>query len=185
MRESDRLGKPVEETKADLSSPAPGSLRALALTRANGDERKAAALLQRVKANRSGAPAPTATATTTATATAPAPAAAPKPAPEEVKADPAKAPAPAQGGPGALGAQAYAQGSDIHVGPGQEQHLPHEAAHVVQQKQGQVNETSAPASPEDVAVLEKEADAMGLRGGASAAPAPAPAPAPPKEDKGP
>ncbi len=30
-------------------------------------------------------------------------------------------------------AEAYAQGSDIHVGSGQEKHLPHEAWHVVQQ----------------------------------------------------
>ena len=36
------------------------------------------------------------------------------------------------------GAQAYAAGSDIHSGPGQEKHLPHEAWHVVQQKQGRV-----------------------------------------------
>jgi len=35
-------------------------------------------------------------------------------------------------------ALAYAQGRDIHLGPGQEQHLPHEAAHVVQQGQGRV-----------------------------------------------
>ncbi|MFC5470277.1 DUF4157 domain-containing protein [Cohnella suwonensis] len=35
-----------------------------------------------------------------------------------------------------IGAQAYAQGTDIHVGPGQEKHLPHEAWHVVQQKKG-------------------------------------------------
>ncbi len=41
--------------------------------------------------------------------------------------------------PGALGALAYAQGTDIHVAPGQEQHLPHEAWHVVQQIQGRVS----------------------------------------------
>jgi hypothetical protein len=35
--------------------------------------------------------------------------------------------------PAQLNALAYAQGSDIHVAPGQEQHLPHEAWHVVQQ----------------------------------------------------
>ena len=33
---------------------------------------------------------------------------------------------------------AYAQGTDIHIGPGQGTHLPHEAWHVVQQKQGRV-----------------------------------------------
>lgn len=31
-------------------------------------------------------------------------------------------------------AMSYAQGTDIHVGSGQEQHLPHEASHVVQQE---------------------------------------------------
>ena len=40
-----------------------------------------------------------------------------------------------------LQAHAYAQGSDIHIGPEQEKHLPHEAWHVVQQKQGQVKPT--------------------------------------------
>ena len=40
--------------------------------------------------------------------------------------------------PAQLQAHAYAQGTDIHLGPGQEKHLPHEAWHVVQQKQGRV-----------------------------------------------
>lgn len=44
--------------------------------------------------------------------------------------------------PAKLGALAYAQGSDIHLGPGQEEHLPHEAWHVVQQKQGRVPATT-------------------------------------------
>lgn len=43
--------------------------------------------------------------------------------------------------PAQLNAHAYAQGSDIHVAPGQEQHLPHEAWHVVQQAQGRVQPT--------------------------------------------
>ncbi len=43
--------------------------------------------------------------------------------------------------PAEVGAHAYAQGSEIHLGPGQEQHLPHEAWHVVQQKQGRVSPT--------------------------------------------
>ncbi len=43
--------------------------------------------------------------------------------------------------PAQLNALAYAQGSDIHVAPGQEQHLPHEAWHVVQQAQGRVKPT--------------------------------------------
>lgn len=40
--------------------------------------------------------------------------------------------------PAQLGALAYAQGNDIHLGPGQERHLGHEAWHVVQQRQGRV-----------------------------------------------
>jgi len=43
--------------------------------------------------------------------------------------------------PAQLNAHAYAQGTDIHVGPGKEQHLPHEAWHVVQQAQGRVKPT--------------------------------------------
>ena len=43
--------------------------------------------------------------------------------------------------PAKLGALAYARGGDIHLGPGQEQHLPHEAWHVVQQKQGRSRPT--------------------------------------------
>jgi hypothetical protein len=34
--------------------------------------------------------------------------------------------------PAQLQAHAHAQGTDIHLGPGQEKHLPHEAWHVVQ-----------------------------------------------------
>lgn len=40
--------------------------------------------------------------------------------------------------PSQFQAEAYAQGTDIHLGPGQERHLPHEAWHVVQQKQDRV-----------------------------------------------
>jgi hypothetical protein len=43
--------------------------------------------------------------------------------------------------PAQLNAHAYAQGTDIHLGAGQEKHLPHEAWHVVQQKQGRVKPT--------------------------------------------
>lgn len=43
--------------------------------------------------------------------------------------------------PAQLNALAYAQGTDIHIAPGQEQHLPHEAWHVAQQKQGRVQPT--------------------------------------------
>ena len=44
--------------------------------------------------------------------------------------------------PAQLQAHAYAQGTDIHLAPGQEKHLPHEAWHVVQQKQGIVKPTT-------------------------------------------
>ncbi|MEG3147382.1 DUF4157 domain-containing protein [Sphingomonas sp. RT2P30] len=68
--------------------------------------------------------------------------------------------------PAQLSAHAYAQGSDIHIGPGQERHLPHEAWHVVQQKRGQVKATrqlkQGVAINDDVG-LEAEADIMGAR----------------------
>jgi hypothetical protein len=65
--------------------------------------------------------------------------------------------------PATLGALAYAQGTDIHVGPGQAGHLPHEAWHVVQQKQGRVKPTiqAKGADINDDAGLEREATAMG------------------------
>lgn len=68
--------------------------------------------------------------------------------------------------PAQLNALAYAQGSDIHVAPGQEQHLPHEAWHVVQQAQGRVQPTmqikdGVPVN--DDAGLEREADVMGAK----------------------
>jgi hypothetical protein len=68
--------------------------------------------------------------------------------------------------PAQLNAHAYAQGTDIHVAPGQEQHLPHEAWHVVQQKQGRVQPTmqmKAGVPVNDDAGLESEADAMGAK----------------------
>lgn len=66
--------------------------------------------------------------------------------------------------PAQLNAHAYAQGSDIHVAPGQEQHLPHEAWHVVQQAQGRVQPTMQMKSGVPVnndVGLEAEADVMG------------------------
>ena len=66
--------------------------------------------------------------------------------------------------PAQLQAHAYAQGTDIHLGPGQEEHLPHEAWHVVQQKQGRVKPTvqlKGKVNINDDAGLEKEADVMG------------------------
>ena len=44
---------------------------------------------------------------------------------------------------------AYAQGTAIHIAPGQEKHLPHEAWQAVQQKQGMRTSSIDPkASPE-------------------------------------
>jgi hypothetical protein len=68
--------------------------------------------------------------------------------------------------PAQLNAHAYAQGSDIHLAPGQEQHLPHEAWHVVQQAQGRVKPTMQMKSGtpiNDDEGLEHEADIMGAR----------------------
>ena len=68
--------------------------------------------------------------------------------------------------PKELNALAYTQGNDIHVGPGQEQHLPHEAWHVVQQRQGRVAPTfqaKGGVPVNDDASLEHEADVMGAR----------------------
>ncbi|WP_343606137.1 DUF4157 domain-containing protein [Fluviicola sp.] len=68
--------------------------------------------------------------------------------------------------PAALQAHAYAQGTDIHVAPGQEKHLPHEAWHVVQQKQGRVKPTKqlmGKTPVNDDSGLETEADVMGAK----------------------
>lgn len=68
--------------------------------------------------------------------------------------------------PAQLNAHAYAQGSDIHVGPGQEKHLPHEAWHVVQQAQGRVTPTAqlqGQTQINDDKGLEAESDAMGKK----------------------
>ncbi len=65
--------------------------------------------------------------------------------------------------PARVGAHAYAQGTDIHLAPGQDRHLPHEASHVVQQAQGRVRPTmnvSGTAVNDDPG-LEAEADRMG------------------------
>lgn len=68
--------------------------------------------------------------------------------------------------PAQLNAHAYAQGADIHVAPGQQKHLAHEAWHVVQQAQGRVRPTTqlkngAPIN--DDPALEREADSMGSK----------------------
>ncbi len=68
--------------------------------------------------------------------------------------------------PAQLQAHAYAQGTEIHLASGQEKHLPHEAWHVVQQKQGRVKPTMQMKGKVDVnddAGLEKEADVIGAK----------------------
>jgi hypothetical protein len=67
--------------------------------------------------------------------------------------------------PAQLNALAYAQGNDVHLAPGQEQHLPHEAWHVVQQRQGRVAPTMQMqgVAINDDAGLEQEADVMGAK----------------------
>ena len=68
--------------------------------------------------------------------------------------------------PAKFNAHAFAQGSNIHIASGQEKHLPHELAHVVQQKQGRVKPTkkvNGNVNVNDDAGLEKEADIMGQK----------------------
>lgn len=68
--------------------------------------------------------------------------------------------------PAQLNAYAYAQGNDIHIAPGQEKHLAHEAWHVVQQKQGRVKATMQMKTGIGVnndMGLEHEADVMGTK----------------------
>jgi hypothetical protein len=69
-------------------------------------------------------------------------------------------PAPAQ-----LNAEAFARGNEIHLAPGQEHHLPHEAWHTVQQRQGRVpvNAQVQGVAINDDSALEREADVMGQR----------------------
>jgi hypothetical protein len=77
--------------------------------------------------------------------------------------------------PAGLQALAFTEGTNIHMAPGQEQHLPHEAWHVVQQKQGivtpgiQEKGVNINADP----ALESEADVMGAEASHIAAAGPA------------
>lgn len=91
--------------------------------------------------------------------------------------------------PARLQAFAFTQGVDIHLAPGQEHQLGHEAWHAVQQKQGRVQPSfrHAGVAINDSPALEAEADRLGaqLRGvpaepspAAAAAPAAAPSAAP-------
>ena len=68
--------------------------------------------------------------------------------------------------PAQLQAHAYAQGTDIHLAPGQEKHLAHELGHVVQQKEGRVKPTvqlKDKVNINDDSGLEKEADTLGAK----------------------
>lgn len=76
------------------------------------------------------------------------------------------------GQPARFNALAYAQGHRIHLGPGQERHLPHEAWHVVQQAQGRVKPTRQMEGGiplNDDQGLEREADVMGGKAAAGTA----------------
>ena len=86
--------------------------------------------------------------------------------------------------PARYGALALTQGNAIHLGPGQDQHLAHEAWHVVQQRQGRVAATlpaqAGLAPVNDEPALEAEADVMGQRALQAARSAPQALRAPPQ-----
>ncbi|EAQ65580.1 hypothetical protein MED121_08448 [Marinomonas sp. MED121] len=67
--------------------------------------------------------------------------------------------------PRKIGAHAYAQGHDIYLAPGKEEHLAHEAWHIVQQKQGRVKATTDINGilVNNDAALEQEADTMAAK----------------------
>jgi hypothetical protein len=67
--------------------------------------------------------------------------------------------------PKQLQALAYTQGTNIYLGPGQEQHLPHEGWHVVQQMEGRVKSTiqMMGIAINDSVELEREANLKGNR----------------------
>lgn len=68
--------------------------------------------------------------------------------------------------PAEVGALAFAQGTSIHVAPGQERHLPHEAWHVVQQARGRVAPMERLNRDQHLNTesrLEREAEVMGHR----------------------
>ncbi len=67
--------------------------------------------------------------------------------------------------PARVQALATTQGKQIKLGPGQEQHLAHEAWHVVQQAQGRVQPTTQAkgVAINDESWLEREADVMGAK----------------------
>jgi hypothetical protein len=65
--------------------------------------------------------------------------------------------------PAELGAAAYTEGSNVYIAPGQEEHLPHELWHVIQQKKGGVKTTTEVNGQKmnNDKGLEEEADVMG------------------------
>lgn len=65
--------------------------------------------------------------------------------------------------PARLNAHAFARGTDIHLAPGQERHLAHEAWHVVQQAEGRVRPTTevGGAAVNDDPALERDAEMWG------------------------
>jgi hypothetical protein len=67
--------------------------------------------------------------------------------------------------PARLDAQGYVQGVDIHIAPGQDHHLPHEAWHVVQQRQGRIgdNVRTHIGLSTDARALEIERDLLAKR----------------------
>ncbi len=77
--------------------------------------------------------------------------------------------------PAQLSAHAFARGTDIHLAPGQEKHLPHEAWHAVQQLQGRVHPTFGYKGSfiNDELSLEREAEQMGAKAIQQSATAPA------------
>jgi hypothetical protein len=67
--------------------------------------------------------------------------------------------------PAKVNALATTQGKNIRLGPGQQRHLPHEAWHAAQQKQGRVQPTTQMRgiAVNNDSALEREADVMGAR----------------------
>lgn len=68
--------------------------------------------------------------------------------------------------PAQLNSLAYAKGTDIHLAPGQEKHLPHETWHIVQQQKGRVKATMQVKDHVMITTetaLENEADIMGVQ----------------------
>jgi hypothetical protein len=80
--------------------------------------------------------------------------------------------------PAEVGARAHAQGSDIHLAPGADDALPHEAWHVAQQRQGRVspNAKVGDNGMNADANLEAEAESMGAKAASLGAAAPASGP---------